>query len=47
MICDNCKIAADQSQPELHKECKGDTHCDCQHKITEVTQDGSVKPTSE
>lgn len=30
MICKACCKAADDSQPELHKQCTG---CDCQHVV--------------
>jgi hypothetical protein len=31
MICFYCCDAADFDMPEQHKQCKGGTHCDCQH----------------
>lgn len=53
MICDVCKNAAkiasasDYELPldevkALHLPCRGNTHCDCQHKPTTRTPDGSL-----
>ena len=49
MICEACKAAAELSPNatleearEMHKACKGGTHCDCQHKPTTRQLDGSL-----
>lgn len=53
MICQVCQDAAAQSRelpPDtpledikaLHKDCKGGTHCDCQHRPTVMRSDGSL-----
>lgn len=31
-----------QVAKDLHKDCKGGTHCDCQHKPTVRQADGSL-----
>lgn len=32
MICNACKVAADNDRPDIHEYCQGNKHCDCQHK---------------
>lgn len=42
MICETCKVGADIkntgplaviAKENWHKQCKGGTHCDCQHRV--------------
>lgn len=39
MICKPCSIAGENNRKgvglvgSLHAECRGKTHCDCQHKV--------------
>lgn len=49
MICDTCKTAAALSDElplaeakKLHESCKGSTHCDCQHRPSQMMADGSL-----
>jgi len=53
MICQICKDAGAltrESPPDtplqelidLHKDCKGETHCDCQHRPGIITHDGRI-----
>lgn len=39
----SCREAADENKPELHKECKGGTHCCCLHRVKqEVEHNGGA-----
>lgn len=50
MICDYCteagKMDVDVYDVEaikiVHGQCKGETHCNCQHRITKKMPDGSL-----
>lgn len=37
MICNACI-------EKNHEDCKGGSHCDCQHRACEILEDGTVAP---